>query len=116
MKSDDIKRIEEMFINLGAERMSKYFGMEDFGCGLSSYHVLWVSGKCYFGIDTEEIDGNTFAVVTYNETFDEPFELFGKFPLSDNDEVMMESVKNIFYGISPDQMKILKKYVAYRAL
>ena len=41
----EINRVEETFLELGADRMSKFFGVKNFKNHISSEHVLWVQGN-----------------------------------------------------------------------
>lgn len=100
--------IESCFLQLGAERMSKYFGNEKFENGMLAEYILWNKDDCYYAVIENEEDD--FEIMYSYEVGDN----YKKYKVLSNalsEEEIRDQVSDIMQGWKPEEEKILEKYI-----
>lgn len=112
MFEEEIARVEETFLKLGANRMSEFFGIEIFNNGISSEHVLWVpTYDGYYFVKAKKEQTKLLIIVLYNADLDYGFEDFSQFEYTDNEKCLSEIINKILHRIHPKEESILRKYI-----
>lgn len=108
----EIAKAEEMFLKLGASRMSEYFGVKNFKNRISSYNVLWIpDNHGYYNIKAKKQFRKVWIVVQYSTEMDKGFEDYSDFEYSDDEEKLSEAVNGIIHGVLPKEEEILNRYI-----
>ena len=107
----EINRVEETFLELGADRMSKFFGVKNFKNHISSEHVLWVQGNNgYYHIKAKREHKKKQIVVQYSASMDKGFKDYSQFEYTE-DSRLTEIVNGIIHGVLPQEEEILNMYI-----
>lgn len=105
-----IEKIENIFLKNGLERMSKYFYDIVFENNVPASHILWDQDERYYIIGKMTNSSDMIHILCSDNICGE-YETLDSFFCALTDEQIQNKIKDALEGWTPQQEKILKKYI-----
>lgn len=107
---DDILYLESLFLSFGAERMSKYFGDNDFEKNIPAFHTLWDKDECYYMIFEDPLC-LTNLVIKYKSGTMKDYKILKTISRIAPREQLQQEILEIMEGWTPEEEALLSQYI-----
>lgn len=107
---ENIQRMEELFLRAGTLRMNRIYPDKMNEDGITTEHILWDEDRRYYYLKPN-MESKDEMRIFYSATAGTGYRYFASISLDDTDEQLLEEIKQIIHGWTPEERELLQRYI-----
>lgn len=109
-QDEHIQRIEELFLRAGTLRLNQIYPDKINEDGILTEHILWDEERRYYCLKPN-MESTEEMRVFYSDSAGRGYRYFDSLSLEEGDDVLMEKIKKMLHGWTPEEEQLLQQYI-----